>query len=117
MDLSNIQPITREVPLPHPGTGDPTGLVFKLMSTQDPLASSVLRAFKDAVSAKEQAHDFGRIVLIGAMVKGWEWKGEATWNGGKPPCTPINVYSVVSQPWVLDFLDRELGKTAAFFTE
>lgn len=117
MDLSSIRPAAIEVAITHPGTGEDTGLVLKLISPKDPAAAPARRTFQDRLQRKGKADEADTINFTAALVTGWDWGGESDWKGEKLPFTLTNVKAVVAESWVRAQIDERIGDNAAFFQE
>jgi hypothetical protein len=115
MDLSSIKPTTIDVDIKHPASGEKTGLVFKCISPQDPAAAVARRQLSDKARKKGVVSEADSVDFMAALVVGWTWGGDATWNGQKLDFTPANVKTVLDHPWVRSQVDEALGDTAAFF--
>jgi hypothetical protein len=121
MDLSSIKPSSRPVPIKHPVTDEPTGLVFRLLPDSDPKVKAVRRKRMDAHLNRRnkftavQLEAFSLDLLV-AATEGWEWNGDIDFRGSKPEFNEANVRAVLKElEWARKQLDEELGDDAAFF--
>ncbi|PPT88886.1 hypothetical protein XarbCFBP8149_07250 [Xanthomonas arboricola] len=58
----------------------------------------------------------GRTDMLVASVGGWEWQGDLTFHGAKPPLTDESLRKLLKElPWISDQLEVELGNRAEFF--
>jgi hypothetical protein len=119
MDLSAIKIEPLDIEIKHPATDEPTGLVFTLMSAQDPAAGRARRALQDrmqrnkGVLSEEASTDF----LVDLIV-GWKWNGDATWGTeGKLAFTTANVRKVLAVPGISPQLESVLLDHKAFFSK
>jgi hypothetical protein len=124
MDLLSIRPDSIEVPINHPGTRKPLGLVLKCVSLEDERVKAIervmknkaLRAGRNSMSAEKM--DENTLALLCATVVGWTWPEELTLGDlAKPDATPENVRKLLSINWIAKQLDDALGDDSAFFTK
>lgn len=121
MDIATVVPQAREVPILHPATEAPIGLVIKLLPMSHPKVKAVSQRIRNSrVTARklkvtaESLEAEGVEVMVSA-IEGWEWQGDATFQGSKPDCTEANVRAVLKLEFIRQQIDRELGDDAAFF--
>jgi hypothetical protein len=123
VDLLSIRPDSIEVPIVHPGTREPIGLVLKCVSLEDERVKSVERVMKNKAlrggrnSITAERMDENTRLLLAATVTGWDWPKELTLGElVEPDCTPANVRKLLDIAWVAKQLDDALGDDSAFFT-
>ena len=117
MKLSTIDPGNIEIEIRHPGTFEPTGLVMKAISPHDAGAARARRAFQDKANRKRspEQREQDTVEFLAALVTGWEWKGDASWDDKKLAFNLANVKTVLSKPWIRSQVDEEIGELSAFF--
>lgn len=125
MDLSTLKPVERVIPITHPGTGEELGVNVTVISLQDSRTKSIKRQIQNEKLKLEQrgktfkAEDVEEnlhIITFSAMV-GWEWKGDNTFNGGKPEFNKPTVLKVFKElPWFYEQIQNAIGDEQAFFT-
>lgn len=122
MDLSAINPHSREIEIKNPATGKGTGFFLEIVSEHDDrvkavdrgLQNKVLRSRTRALDA-DSLHDAVTERLVASVV-GWRWTGDARWGAeGKLEFTPANVRKVLANPAVRKQIEEELADDAAFF--
>lgn len=127
--LKSIKPKTREVPIVHPETGRPVGLVFVIQSMMSSKVEAQnrrnlderLKSRKGTVTAAQI--DQQAISLLVAAVSDWRWElddtgQQADWGGSQLPCTPENVRTVLADPdavWIRRQVDEAVSDDASFF--
>lgn len=121
MDISSIVAAERAVDIKHPVNAEPIGLRITLRPDSDPAVVAARRKWlnerlqKGAKITAEKLEAQGLAVIV-ASISGWDWQGEATFEGQKPEFTASNAERLLKKlPWVKDQLDTELGDAAAFF--
>lgn len=118
MNLAGIRPTAREIPIKHPGTNEPTGLVWRLMSPQDAAAGEARRVFNDRVMSPN-ATEADTTEYLALLSTGWTWGGDANWKGARPEFSAAAVREVLGAPdalWLRNLLFAEIRNSAAFFT-
>lgn len=124
-DLAAVTPVSRDIEILHPKTNQPTGLVIKLLPPSDPRVRKARnRAIQEQVLAQrrrveltDDQKEMGVIKHLAAAVEGWEWRGDATFNGEKLSFNEKNVHAVLKVEWIRHQIDTELGDEAAFFPD
>lgn len=115
MDLSTLVPVERTVDVLHPKTNQPTGLRLTLAHGTDPRVMEATRKIYDEARAKGGVDpDRGRKLTM-AHVVGWDWTGEATFNGERPVFTPEKLGEVCNVPPVADAIFRAVNDDAGFY--
>lgn len=115
MDLSTLVPVERTVDVLHPKTGDPTGLKLKLAHESDPRVMEATRKVFDEARTKGNADpDRGRKLTM-AHVVGWEWTGDATFNGKRPAFSADALAEVCKIPAVATAIFKAIGDDAGFY--
>ncbi len=122
-DLSTIVAAERVIDINHPVNGTATGLRLTLLPETHPKVREAARkALNDRLQGKgkvtAETIEESRLSMLVASIGGWEWKGEATFEGDKPDFTDTNLRKVIQRlPWIQDQIDQELGERAEFFRE
>lgn len=126
MDIAAIKPVSeRLIDILHPFSGEKLGVSVSLMSYDDPRMKRVRRSITNrrlhldargkhfkAEEIEENNHD----LCFNAMT-GWNWEGDATFNGKKPEFNKPNVIAVFTElPWFRDQIDEAIADEKAFFT-
>ena len=120
-DLSTIVAAERAIDIKHPATDEPVGLSITLLPEDHPQVRAASRkAMNDRLLGKgkptAEKMEAGRIDMLVASVGGWEWMGDATFQGEKPAFNDANLRKVFKLlPWVAEQVDIALGDRAAFF--
>ncbi len=122
MDITNIKATSRKVEIVHPETEERIGLRINLLPDTDPKVKKVQRAVQDKQFAKRklkltaaqlEANSFEQLV---AAVDGWDWYGEADFNGEKPEFTEDNVRKVLEQAvFIREQLMDEFNNRESFY--
>jgi hypothetical protein len=121
MDISTIAPVGRPIEIKHPATHQPTGLVLHLLPFTDPKVKAVQRKITNArLNRRNQKLtaeqiEANSIEIAMAAVSGWEWKGDASFNGQKLAFDRDNLRTVLSVDWIRSQVDEELGDESGFF--
>lgn len=121
MDLSKITPVELLVDVRHPATKEPTGLKLRILSDDDPRVSEAKRKVFDGMREKgrkltKEEDDAFSFDLQTAHLAGWEWEGDATFNGKKPPFNAENVREVLKAvPIVRNTIQESIRDDAAFY--
>lgn len=122
MDISSIAPNERVIDIVHPATEEPIGLKITLLPSSHENVKKVqrhqqnrrLQSRKFNVTA-EQLEAQGLELLV-AAISGWEWSGDANFEGEVPEFNAENVRRVLKKAdWIRDQVDKELANDAAFF--
>ena len=100
MDILSLIPHSRKLPILHPATKQPTGIVLTLCPGTDPRVQAVsnenrrmLEDYQGAggIISDEQTKD-NALKLFAAMVIDWTWpEGVELGSIANPECTPENV--------------------------
>lgn len=119
-DISTITPRTRKLDIRHPATKQKIGLSVDLRPDSDPAVREVIRKQTNERLQGERPDadriEANRIDVLVAAVGGWDWEGEATFEGKKPTFSEPAVRQVLTRlPWIRDQIDLALGDSAAFF--
>lgn len=115
MDLSTLVPVERTVDVLHPKNGQPTGLKLKLAHESDPrVIEATRRVFDEARAGGGVDPDRGRKLTM-AHVVGWEWTGDANFNGKKPAFTAEALAEVCKVPPVATAIFKAIGDDAGFY--
>jgi hypothetical protein len=124
MDLSSVKPVERIVQITHPGTGVELGVSVSIMSIADERMKKIKRAIQDRRLALQQRgknfksddlEENGCQLVFNAMT-GWEWTGEASFQGSKPAFNFATVQKVFEElPWFRNQLEEAISDEAAFF--
>lgn len=122
MDLAGIKPSTVDVEIIHPGTGDPTGLVITVKSSEDEAVKRAQRKIynqrlktREKKLSVEKLEEDG-IAILTAAVSGWKWNGDAKWNGTKPEFTPDKLADVLAVEWIRKQVKAVVDEEADFFS-
>ncbi|MCD9096198.1 hypothetical protein [Luteimonas fraxinea] len=115
MDLSTLVPVERTVDVLHPKTKQPTGLKLTLAHESDPrVIEATRKVFDEAREKGDVDPDRGRKLTM-AHVVGWEWTGEATFNGERPTFSPETLAAVCKVPPVAVAIFKAIGDDAGFY--
>lgn len=115
MDLSTLVPVERTVDVLHPKTRKPTGLKLAVAHESDPrVVEATRKIFDEARASNEPDPDRGRRLTM-AHVVGWEWTGEATFNGERPAFSPEALADVCKVPPVAAAIFKAVGDEAGFY--
>lgn len=123
MDLNTVTPNTNRLEIRHPATSEPTGLVVIIKPDSHPdVKAFKRRAYNDnyrkGKSPTAEKIEANGLDLLAAAIEGWEWNGEATWNGEKPSFTPQVARAVMKEKdWIRKQIDEALGDESAFFED
>lgn len=124
MDLLSIRPDSIEVPIVHPGTREPIGLVLKCVSLDDDRVKAVERVMKNKAlrggrnSITAERMDENTKALLAATVLDWVWPESLTLGElQRPDATQANIRKLMDVAWVAKQLDDALGDDSAFFTK
>ena len=126
MDLiADIKPQNSTVEIKHPVTGEATGLVIELRPMHDPAVKAVQKRIGDrrlkqaarnkALTTDELENNTSE--MLAATMIGWQWKGDASFNGKKLEFTPGNVAVVLAVDWIAGQIDEALGDNSRFFVK
>lgn len=115
MDLSTLIPVERTVEVLHPKTREPTGLKLTLAHESDPRVMEATRKIFDEARTKGDVDPNRGRKLTMAHVVGWEWSGEATFNGEKPTFSPEALANVCEVPPVASAIFKAIGDDAGFY--
>lgn len=115
MDLSTLVPVERTVDVLHPKTKEPTGLKLVLAHESDPRVMAATRKVFDEARAKGDVDpDRGRKLTM-AHVVGWDWTGDATFQGKKPTFTTLTLDEVCKVPAVATAIFQAVNDDAGFY--
>lgn len=125
MDLSKLAAAGKTYEIRHPVTGENIGVRLVMVSLEDDKLRKLRRAIMDRSSklqlrgksftAAEQEKNY--IDLLFAAVQGWEWYGDANFNGEKPVYTRENFATVCEKlPWFRDQIDAEVSEVTNFIS-
>lgn len=128
MDINNIDPLTYNLRLKHPGNGKYVGLTITLNSTSNDATKKVERKLVDRrlkLSARgknfnvDEVEDNG-IEYLASAIAGWIWEidddGEpGSLNGQQPEFNLINARKLLAVDWIKDQIDEALADNARFF--
>lgn len=122
MDISSIVASARTVDIVHPATSEPIGLKITLLPESDSRVQDARRKWinerlhtRNAKFTAEKVEE-RTLSLIVAAVSGWDWSGEANFNGEQLTFSEPNLRKVLKAlPWIREQIDSELGDNAAFF--
>ncbi|QTK36150.1 hypothetical protein [Xanthomonas citri] len=120
-ELTTIVAAERAIDIKHPATEVPVGLRITLLPDTHPKVREASRkALDDRLQGKGKVTaakmEQGRTDMLVASVGAWEWQGDLTFHGAKPPLTDESVRKVLKElPWIGDQLEVELGNRAEFF--
>lgn len=128
-DLAGVLPGETELDIQHPGTKQPTGLKWRLMSINDERMKRVKRMITDrrldlekkgkTFKAEEIEDNLNMILFKGSL--GWTWGEDAdgdkaTFNGEQPEFNQKNVIAVLTAlPWIADQLQEAINDDERFF--
>lgn len=116
MDLSTLVPVERTVDVLHPKTGQPTGLKLRIAHESDPRVMEATRKIFDEARKSGASVDPERgTKLTMAHVVGWEWTGDATFNGKKPAFSADAMAEVCKIPPVATAIFKAIGDDAGFY--
>lgn len=121
MDIFSIKPSTATVDIRHPATQEPIGLTIRLLPMSDKAVKAVQRRNANelyrarGMKITAEKAEANRLDILVAAVEGWEWSGDASFNGEKLECTPENVRKVLKVDWLREQVDEALGDDASFF--
>lgn len=114
MDLNTLFPVERTVDVLHPKTGVPTGLKLKLAHESDPRVMEAARkVFDEARTGAIDPERSRRLTM--AHVVGWEWTGDATFNGERPAFSAETLAQVCKVPTVATAILKAVGDDAGFY--
>lgn len=125
-DISQIGYVERTVAILHPATKEPIGVSVTLMSPDDKRMTRVKdKITNERLSLESKGKAFkadqvkaNRNLILFTAMTGWEWEGEANWDGEKPDLTPKNVNDVFDRaPWFMKQVDDAFSELESFFTE
>lgn len=120
-DLNSIQPKNRQYEIVNPATEEPIGLIFTLRPPSCPEVKRFEKNWTDQQLRKRgqklsadgiENRNIGRVV---ASVEGWEWRGDANWQGSKPEFTQEKLREVLKVDWIFNQLNEEVANEQAFF--
>jgi len=114
MDLSTLIPVERTVDVLHPKTGQPTGLKLTIAHESDPRVMEAARKIFDEARAGVVDPDRARRLTMTHVV-GWEWTGEATFNGATPAFSATALDEVCKVPPVATAILKAIGDDAGFY--
>lgn len=119
-DISSITPRSRKLDVRHPATKQKIGLQLDLRPDTDPAVRDVVRKQTNERLQGERPDaerlEANRLDMIVAAVSGWDWQGDANFEGKKPSFSEPSVRQVLTRlPWIRDQIDIALGDSAAFF--
>lgn len=115
MDLSTLVPVERTVDVLHPVTKEPTGLKLTVAHDSDPrVIAEMRRVLDEPRNSDDNDQDRGRKLTM-AHVVGWEWTGDATFNGERPAFSPEALAAVCKVPVVGTAVLRAVSDDAGFY--
>lgn len=122
MDLLSIRPDSIEVPIHHPGTRKPLGLILNCVSLEDDRVKTVERQLKNRAlrggrnSITAESVDDNTLAILCATVVGWTWPESLSLGDlSNPDCNKENIKKLLSLPWVASQVDTAVGDEASFF--
>lgn len=124
MEITSLKRVDITKEITHPGTGENIGIRVTIMSPNDKRLKRVIRRITDQNLQKNKrgkgikAEDIeeNQLELISNALTGWEWYGDATFQGEKPEFTVENVKKVCKEfPEFMEQIDEEMGDTSRFF--
>ncbi|MEA5123313.1 hypothetical protein [Xanthomonas floridensis] len=120
-ELTTIVAAERAIDIKHPATEAAVGLRITLLPDSHPKVRAASRkALNERLMGKgkltAEKMEQGRMDMLVASVGAWEWKGDLTFHGAKPPLTDDALQKVLKElPWIGEQIDAELGNRAEFF--
>lgn len=120
-ELTNIVAAERRLPILHPATEEPVGLVLLLLpDTHDQVKAAARKSINERMSHRGKVTaeqlEANRLKMLCASVGGWEWEGEALFHGEKPAFSEQSLRLVFKElPWVAEQADIALANRAEFF--
>lgn len=125
MDLSGLKPTERVIDIKHPGTDEDVGVKVTVLSLSDPKMKTIKRqiearrlelARKNKTFKPAEIED-NEISLLFKAMTGWQWTGDANFQGEKPAFNLKNVKAVFTElEWFKDQVSEEVSDEQAFFT-
>ncbi|MBN49994.1 MAG: hypothetical protein CMN85_10665 [Spongiibacteraceae bacterium] len=122
MDISSIKANARPVEILHPHTEEKIGLRITVLPESDPKVKKVQREITDRqlgkrklklTAAQLEAQSFELLV---AATDGWDWYGDADFEGEKPEFTEENVRKVYKKVvFIRDQVKAEFDDRESFY--
>lgn len=120
-ELTNIVAAERRLPILHPASEEPVGLVlFLLPDTHEQVKAAGRKAINERMSHRGKVTaeqlESNRLKMLCASVGGWEWEGGASFHNEKPDFSEQSLRQVFKElPWVAEQADLALANRAEFF--
>ena len=125
MDLAKLTAVERTVEILTPSKQE-TGLFVTLVGPDDAklkrikeaTANEMLSLQAKGKAIKADKLEYNRRMVLFTAMTGWEWKGEAAFDGEKPEFNQKNVFEVFEKlPWVLNAIDSYFDESESFFAQ
>lgn len=120
MDLSNLKPVTSELEIKDPATGQPTGLVFEVIYVNDDRYERhsyerVIAESEGGEAPSYSQYKRRRVGQIAGACVGWRWDGDASFGGEKLEFSAENLRKVLSVNEIRDQVEKGLNDKKRFF--
>ena len=115
MDLGTLIPVERVVDVLDPRNGNPTGLKLTVAHDSDPRVEKAQRKLWDEARESGNVDDGRGLRAVMAHIVGWEWTGEANFNGERPEFTTEKLAEVCAVPAVGVAVYKAVTDEAGFY--
>ena len=125
MELTTLTPSERVIDIVHPVTQEPLGIKVTLVSIEDGRLKRIKRKIQDerfrleakGKHLKSEDVEENSFLILHAAVTGWQWSGDATFNGEKPEYNLKNLKEVLGKlPWMRSQIEEAIADESAFFS-